>query len=51
MANQDRSRWSQFGAEVQRLRASSGMTQRQLAGRLTMHYTMIGKLERAERTP
>ncbi|WP_169775409.1 helix-turn-helix domain-containing protein [Streptomonospora alba] len=51
MEEDDRARWRQFGAELHRMRQSSGMTQRQLATKMAMHYTMIGKLERLERSP
>lgn len=51
MPNRDGVRWEQFGAELYRLRSSAGLTQRQLAEELSMHYTMVGKLERVDRIP
>ncbi|WP_017591402.1 helix-turn-helix domain-containing protein [Nocardiopsis potens] len=51
MAEQVHEKWVRFGRELRRVRSSSGMTQRRLAGRLALHYTMLGKIERAERTP
>ncbi len=51
MNENDRARWAQFSAELQNLRFSSGTTQRQLASKVSVHYTMIGKIERLERFP
>lgn len=51
MTMNDRAKWAQFGTELLRFRSSAGITQRQLASRLTMHHTMLGKLERGDRTP
>ncbi len=40
-----------FGAELRRLRLKAGLTQRDLAARVNFHFTLIGKVEIAERFP
>ncbi len=40
-----------FGQKMQKVRQSSGVTQEELAARLSMHRTYIGLIERGERNP
>lgn len=40
-----------FGNKMQEVRKSKGVTQEELAARLSMHRTYIGLVERGERNP
>ena len=40
-----------FGEKMQKVRKEKGVTQEELAGRLSMHRTYIGLIERGERNP
>ncbi len=40
-----------FGQQMQKVRQSKGVTQEELAGKLAMHRTYIGLIERGERNP
>lgn len=40
-----------FGARLQRVRKSKGITQEELAVKLSMHKNYVGLIERGERNP
>ncbi len=40
-----------FGAKMQKVRKSKGISQEQLASQLSMHRTYVGMVERGERNP
>ncbi|PIS14557.1 XRE family transcriptional regulator [Candidatus Shapirobacteria bacterium CG09_land_8_20_14_0_10_39_12] len=40
-----------FGKQLQKVRKSKGISQEELAARLSMHRTYIGMVERGERNP
>jgi len=40
-----------FGKKLQKVRKSKGISQEELAARLSMHRTYIGMVERGERNP
>ena len=40
-----------FGEKLQRVRKSAGISQEELAARLSMHRTYVGMIERGERNP
>ena len=40
-----------FGERLQRVRKEQGISQEQLAAKLSMHRTYIGMIERGERNP
>lgn len=40
-----------FGQKMQKVRKDKGVTQEELAARLSMHRTYIGLIERGERNP
>ena len=40
-----------FGEKLQKVRKSQGISQEELAGKLSMHRTYIGMVERGERNP
>lgn len=40
-----------FGERMQKLRKASGISQEELASKLSMHRTYIGMVERGERNP
>ncbi len=40
-----------FGQKMQKVRKDSGISQENLAGKLSMHRTYIGMIERGERNP
>ena len=40
-----------FGQKVQKVRKATGVSQEELANKLSMHRTYIGMIERGERNP
>lgn len=40
-----------FGDKMQKVRKSMGISQEELASRLSMHRTYVGMIERGERNP
>jgi len=40
-----------FGERMQKIRKASGVSQEELASKLSMHRTYIGMVERGERNP
>lgn len=40
-----------FGQRMQKVRKDKGITQEELAGKLAMHRTYVGLVERGERNP
>lgn len=42
---------SKFGDRLQKVRKEQGISQEQLAAKLSMHRTYIGMIERGERNP